>query len=673
MRSVRHTLITCSLALLPFATWATWASDDLPIQRIVLFKSGVGYFQHQGLVNANSQISIPFRTEQINDVLKSLVVNDPQGAIREVRYPSQDPLERSLAGFAIDLSAAQDLPSVLRQLRGSEVILRAPDRIQGRILSINTETQTIHLPNGNQNRLRHWLTIATEQGLQRLDLDGIASIQLTDPTLNEELQQALLLLAETQTNDSKNVTLRFGGQGQRQVGLGYIVEAPVWKTSWRLDLTGEDAYLQGWALVENTSDADWSNVQLALVSGQPVSFTMDLYTPLYAQRPEVAVPKPEQVTPKVFSGAIRKVPPPSPAAAEWRLTNQPEVISDRTYGSRDADMTIQLSNVGALATQATNRAIGELFQYDLKQPISLPRRTSAMLPIVDSTIMAEKVVIYNQQDQAQHPMNGVLMQNTSGAKLMAGPVTVFDEGYAGDAQIGHVPTDAQRLLAYSVNTDILAETESKTEQTTTSATIVDGVLQTQERRELKTTYRFNNESTTTRTLIIEHFKHPHQELVQPSEAFETTDTHYRFKTSVTPQQPTEFTVLTGQIISQSYGLLDVHLPTLLNYSQNQALSTPVRAALSQVSQQRQVLSQLQEQSRQVEQQLKQIENSQARLRENIKTVGAESSLGRRYLDKLSTQEDDIETLQTQGQNLDNQIRQARANLRQRVKALGDIQ
>src|SRR5262249_45655013 len=67
-----------------------------------------------------------------------------------------------------------------------------------------------------------------------------------------------------------------------------VIENPIWKTSYRLVLSpkGEEKpYLQGWAVVENPSDEDWKDVRMALVSGRPISFQMDLYTPLYVPRP----------------------------------------------------------------------------------------------------------------------------------------------------------------------------------------------------------------------------------------------------------------------------------------------------------------------------------------------------------------------------------------------------
>ena len=73
--------------------------------------------------------------------------------------------------------------------------------------------------------------------------------------------------------------------------IGYTVEAPVWKASYRVDLD-EDANktsLEGWALVDNTTDEDWEDIELTLVAGLPISFVHDLIHPRYRQRPVVAV------------------------------------------------------------------------------------------------------------------------------------------------------------------------------------------------------------------------------------------------------------------------------------------------------------------------------------------------------------------------------------------------
>src|SRR5207245_3009607 len=119
----------------------------------------------------------------------------------------------------------------------------------------------------------------------------VQQIKLLDPVLDGELRKALELLATSHDSQRKPVVLAFTGKGKRAVRVGYILETPVWKTSYRLALDPkEKPFLQGWAVVENTTDEDWKNVSLALVSGRPISFIQDLYQPLYATRP-VVVPE----------------------------------------------------------------------------------------------------------------------------------------------------------------------------------------------------------------------------------------------------------------------------------------------------------------------------------------------------------------------------------------------
>src|SRR6185312_17325746 len=87
--------------------------------------------------------------------------------------------------------------------------------------------------------------------------------------------------------------------------IGYVVETPVWKTSYRLllDDHGKLGKLQGWAIVENQTESDWNHVSLSLVSGRPISFVMDLYQPLYATRPNVVPEMYAGLRPQVYEGA----------------------------------------------------------------------------------------------------------------------------------------------------------------------------------------------------------------------------------------------------------------------------------------------------------------------------------------------------------------------------------
>ena len=132
------------------------------------------------------------------------------------------------------------------------------------------------------------LNLKTATGLRSIPLHAIVEFRLLDEKLDKEFQDALAVLATAHTNDKKAVTLNFTGKGRRTVRVGYIQESPVWKTSYRLVLDDKDTpLLQGWAIVENTTEHDWKDVTVTLVSGRPISFIMDLYEPLYVNRPSV--------------------------------------------------------------------------------------------------------------------------------------------------------------------------------------------------------------------------------------------------------------------------------------------------------------------------------------------------------------------------------------------------
>src|SRR6476660_16661 len=266
---------------------AAKANDSkLPIKRVVLFSSGVGYFQHQGKVDGNASVDLKFRVDDINDLLKSMVLEDRGGGqISTVTYGSRDPINKTLQTFAIDLTKNPTLGKLLEQIRGEEVDVESTNRIVGTIVGVESHKQAA---SDKQVVYKDFLNLLTENGLVLVEMDSISRIKLANPQLDAELRQALKVLAAGHSTDKKTVTMKFLGQGEREVRVGYIQEAPVWKTSYRLVLDEKGKpFLQGWAIVENTTDTDWKDVRLTLVSGRPISFVMDLYSPLYATRPTI--------------------------------------------------------------------------------------------------------------------------------------------------------------------------------------------------------------------------------------------------------------------------------------------------------------------------------------------------------------------------------------------------
>ena len=266
----------------------------------------MGYFQRDGQVEGKASVELQFKVDDINDLLKSMVVQDLDGGqVSTVTYGSRDPLTKTLKSFGIDLTSNPTLGQLLDQLRGEQVEVLRPSPLKGTILGVEKKTE--HLDD-KRTVESEYLNLLTDDGLQSLPMNQLQRIKLLNERLNSELHQALQVLSTGHDTQKKTVTITFDGQGKRRVSVAYIAQTPVWKTSYRLVLDEkEKPYLQGWAIVENTSDDDWDNVKLSLVSGRPISFTMDLYQPLYTTRPVVQPELYSSLRPQVYGEAMDRL------------------------------------------------------------------------------------------------------------------------------------------------------------------------------------------------------------------------------------------------------------------------------------------------------------------------------------------------------------------------------
>ncbi len=653
---------------------------SLPVSRIVLFSSGVGYFEHAGTVDGDAAVTLQFKPDQINDVLKSMVVMDLDGGtVPRVTYGSRDPLARALSSFAIDLSGDPSVANILKQIRGATVTALAPEPVTGKVLGVEAVQKQV-VANGVTTILtENVLSLLTANGIKTLPLDTLQSIKFENDKLQEEITRALELLMESHDMNRKPVSIYFQGQGKRKVRVGYVIETPVWKTSYRLDLSGDKPLLQGWAIVENTSDSDWENVTLSLVSGRPISFIMDLYTPLYAPRPVVEPELYASLRPQQYGEGI---------ASEKRLEEAEDAFARKSGAARRergaapgqpmlgayadaapaADRAVELARgVQSIAAAAE---IGELFQFTLADPVTLPRRRSAMLPIVNAPIAAEQVSLYNPSVLPTNPLNGAYLVNDTGMKLLAGPVTVFNEGmYAGDARVGNLAQNDKRFLSYAIDLNVTVDPSQRTESQIVSATIVDGVLEVRRLYTYIQQYKIENNASAPRTLIIEQPRNAQRKLIEPEAAFETTPELYRFRTEVPPGKTQTFTVKEQYTQGESIALLREDPSRFAWYLKSGEISPDVRDALQKAADMKVQITRLREQLNQLQQQKQAIEAGQERLRKNIETVGKDSELGRRYLKKLSEEEDQIERLQGQIEELRKQLQALETQLGDYLRGL----
>lgn len=669
-----------SLAAVTNALAAEALGDaDLPLKRITLYRSGVGSFEREASLQGDQTVSLRFETSQVNDILKSLVLLDLDGGkVGAVAYASQAPLERRLAGFEVDLSGAPSVETLFRGLRGAKVKLASTDgEIEGTIL--NVETRKTVVPPAQGGNPAHfdepYVTIVTDKGVRAVAISRVGTFEFADAKLAAELGKALAAIAEQRADRLKSVDLTFNGPAgkARRVVAAYVHEMPVWKASYRLVLPDDKAkkpLVQGWAIVENTTDSDWENVSLSLASGRPVSFTMDLYQPIFGARPNVPVPVPGALAGRTFEDGARlfamNAAATGGAGGAAPAKRAAEMVANQAVGDADAVKNRSLSYSyerapstspemhGDLAmldsmtgsAQAEGVEAGEQFLYTVSAPVSIQRQRSAMLPILGADIEARRVSLYNPSDNLKNPMRGVWLTNTTGLHLMPGPVSVYDSGvYAGDAQIPHTSRGAPRLLAYALDLDVAARHETKDDWTIRKVVINNGrVIQTIVNRS-ETTYFFDNrDASRPRAMLIEHPRHIGWTLVEPDKPIETTERNYRFEAEVDAGKPAEIKVVEQQTSGSEMSVTDIGRPTLLSYSASGAASKAVVDAITKAAQMQGEINATKGRIESLNTESREITQDQSRVRENMGRIDRNSDLYARYMKKLGEQESRVEKI-----------------------------
>ncbi len=669
------------LTIMAATTLSAGAADktELPVTRVALFSSGVGYFECDASVAGQARAELRFRTDQINDIIKSMVVQDfGGGKIGAISYASQDPIERTLRSFGVDLTGKPTLGDLLTQLRGEPVEIAGPRAITGIIVGVD-KSQILGV-DGKTLQVIERLNLLTDSGLQTLELTQVQGVRLASDKVDAELRKALATLATAHDADKKTVVVNFEGQGERKVRAAYLLEAPIWKTSYRLVLSDEKdqkPFIQGWATVENATEEDWNNVRLSLVSGRPISFRMDLYTPLYVPRPLETLQLYASLRPPEYEGGFaeqreggagggmfgqgqmqagkRMARMMAPAAAPPPV---PEAALDEYRPA-----TIDLAGAG-VESVATAQEAGELFAYHIDAPVSIPRQHSAMLPIVNQAIDGVKVSIYNPATHPKHPLNGLELKNTTGLNLMQGPVTVFDGNiYAGDAKLPDLKPDEKRLVAYALDlsTEVLVKQKSQPEELV-SLRIAKGTLWRRHKYVDSREYQVKNKADKDRALILEQAYSGDWTLIEPKEPYERTQNLLRFKVQVPAQKTASQNVVLERIADQAVILGNVGLDDIRIFLKAPVISPKVKEALEKVVALRTELDDLVRQRARFEKQHEEAVAEQGRIRENLRTLDRSTDAYQRQLKAF----DEVDARITQ---LREQVSAARDQEEQKRKAL----
>lgn len=645
-------------------------AQDLPITAITLYRSGVGSFERVGEINGDANVYLRVDQGQLNDLLKSLVVLDGGGGtVGAISYGSREPIERRLASFGVNLADNPSMAELLGRLRGARVKVATSDSTAtGTITSV----ETVQRAEGDKAVNTYAVTIFTGAGIKRIDLDDIINLEFLDQRLKNDIERALQVLAQERDENIRTVEVSTAGEGERQLLVSYVHEMPVWKPAYRLVLNERnEPILQAWAIVENTTEEDWRQIDLSLVASQPVGFTMDLQTPLFAQRPDIPVPAGTLARPKMYAGGGGQSPfqdsgSADEAEADRKMSRFRAPATETT--SRGGSMLLSLDESDLFFKSAASMAaavqVGESVVLRIENPIDLDRQQSAMIPMLTERVDARKISIYTPSEGGQ-PMLGVELTNTTSAPLISGPVAVYDGAYAGDAMVGFVPMKAERMLAYAVDMDLKAQQAQNSSSSRATYRITNGYLQTSYVRTITNTFTLRNEAQKQRTVIIEHQPMPGWDLVEPTNGAKSDDGKVRFERSVDAGKKIDLKVTERRTETSRYGLVDSDLPNLIEQVTrgNGQASDELIAALQEGAKLNKNIADLRGKLNRITQQVSSIQSDQGRIRQNMQAIDKTTELYRRYLSTLTEQEDQLATLNTEAQQTRKAIEQAEAERR----------
>lgn len=635
----------------------------MPVTRVVLYKHGVGYFEREGHVEGDGEIALTFKQPEVSDVLKSLTVLDLDGGhIASVSYDSTKPLEQLLADIAFTIPDHESWVGLLPKIKGARVALHSgvSDPTEGLVLGVDTtERQT-----GDGIVKVKLLSLLTDHGdVRSFDLHNLTSVQFLDPVLRRDLDFYLKTQLSAQKRDARTFTFFAQGQGKRTVRISYTLEAPVWKATYRVLLgeEGKKPMIQGWAVVDNTQDEDWENVQLSLIAGLPVSFVHDLYTPRYIKRPEVKVQETTGVLPpEMEEGMMMDLMEAAPEAVYSAVPMVGGAVSRKTMRAKQVlsdTVAKRASGISSTQTQVRERKIGDLFEYEIERPVSIRRNQSALVPIVLRDFEGRPVLLYNKGNRAENPMRCVEFKNTTGLTLEGGPVTVLEAGnYVGEAMLETIKPEDERLIPYAVelSVHVLDNVDSHGEKVH-KVVIWRGTLFTHYIQVQQTTYHFNNKSSEEQIVYLEHPREGKEwKLFGPSEPREVTENFWRFRFPIGPREVTKYVVRQRQTLKQSFALANIGEEQLTLWLEQKYLDRKTAELLREIFAKRREIGTIDAKVTELQKERDAIHADQKRIRENLQSLGdraSEKDLRERFVRTLNQQEDRLESLEKEVQAL----------------------
>ncbi len=756
----------------PTAPATSDSSSRLPVKRVVLYKNGVGYFEHTARVHGTQDLSIDFTTAQLNDVLKSLTAVDlGEGRVSSVRYNSIAPLDERLKSLRLPFGEQVTQAEYLLALRGARVEVRSGSATAaGRLLSVEKIRKQRTKDDFEDVTA---FSIVTDAGeMRNFELGAGTSVRIAERELTDEVGRYLGLIGSSRARDVRRMSFTAAGAGDRDIFVSYISEVPIWKSTYRIlfsDKPGDKPLLQGWAIVDNTIGEDWKDVQLSLVAGAPQSFIQNISQPFYARRPVVPLPESVMLTPQSheatvetdrlqtyakLSGGVGSGSGGGVGGGVFRASNATTALSgivkdpsgavvsgahvtvrnEETGGSQVAYTDRQgrysftdiqpgnsaifvsapgfqrfnLSNVyigvgrtneidatlnvgaasetvevtgaaptlqtetaeiatvaGKQGSEAEGKSAGDFFEYKIKQKITIGKNQSALVPILQAHIDAEKVTLWNE---ASAPLRALWIKNTTGQVLDQGSFNVLEaDTFAGEGILETIHPEERRLLSYAADSAVHVKyTTDETEKPFSRVRIAKGIMLLTKEQRKSNKFTIRNADTEPRQVIVEYPAEKEWTLTPATpKPEESSESYHRFRVPVDAGKTAELTVESVHPEETRYELTNLDEEEVALLVEQKRTTPAMQQAFDRILKQKEKVDEISNQMAERQRESDQIAADQSRIRENMKALkgsSEEKALLQRYVGQLDAQENRLAALRKESSDLAAQQAQARTEL-----------
>jgi len=679
--------------------------SKLKVKKVIIFKHGVSYYILEGFLKGTGNFELEFKIEEMNDVLKSLFVLDTseKGYISSISYDAALETNQLLKSIMLNIPDQDSLSSLVMQIKGAGVTLTigGGKKISGKIIGIEFVEKIIKEEKIIEKQL---ILLQEDSSISKNNFSEIRSFEILNEEIKKDLEFFLDTIIAGKKKDAKKIIINCESGGEeeieRNIFVSYIRESPIWKTSYRLIMSKKQALeqkclLSGWSLIENTTNQDWENIELSLVAGLPVSFIYSFYRPIFIQRPVIQPPKVLSARPTEIEEGLEMEKFKDYAMAEMEV--KPMAMKKRaiasTAGARPPPASGAADGFGRMQAvmsdteiydkmksqvKTQTKDLGELFEYNISNPVTIKRKQSALVPILTESIKANRILLFNKNEHERNPNACLEITNNTNLTLERGPVTIiYDDNLAGEAIIPFLNKGDTRLLNYAIEQAVIIAPEQKTENLSVHrVTFGSGYSYEYYYTNMMTTYKIKNKTDEQKELYLDHPKTYEYKLIEKSVEPEETTNYWRFKLTLKPKDAVVFKLKEQRENYSSNYLWNYSKEDLLKrvgfYVKQKFINPNLENKLIEIAGLIQTLNDLRAKEDKLNEERDLMTDEQVRLRENISVLGEDSqsvSLRERYIKKLNTQESRFEEINKELTTLDRKIKDLNTDIENKMSLL----